>query len=49
MSKTLEEENADLREALEKAKEFVQSWGEIVDTQYHLWNECMTAINKALK
>lgn len=49
LSRSLEEENADLKEALEKAKEFVQSWGEIVDTQYSLWNECIAAINKALK
>jgi signal transduction protein with GAF and PtsI domain len=49
LSHSLEEKNADLREALEKAKEFVKSWGEIVDTQYHLWNECMEAINKVLK
>lgn len=42
------EENARLREALEKSKEFVQSWGELIDTQYPLWNECMTTIQKAL-
>lgn len=42
------EENAKLREALEKSKEFVQSWGELIDTQYPLWNECMTTIQKAL-
>lgn len=44
----LREENARLREALEKSKEFVQSWGELIDTQYPLWNECMTTIQKAL-
>lgn len=48
LSRSLEEENADLKEALEKAKEFVQSWGELVDTQYSLWNQCMTKIQKAL-
>ena len=42
------EENEKLREALEKSKEFVQSWGELIDTQYPLWNECMTTIQKAL-
>lgn len=42
------DENAKLREALEKSKEFVQSWGELIDTQYPLWNECMTTIQKAL-
>lgn len=42
------EENARLREALGKSKEFVQSWGELIDTQYPLWNECMTTIQKAL-
>ena len=48
LSRSLEEENADLKEALEKAKEFVQSWGEIIDTHYSLWNQCMTKIQKAL-
>lgn len=42
------EENARLREALEKSKEFVQSWGELIDAQYPLWNECMATIQKAL-
>lgn len=48
LSRSLEEENADLKEALEKAKEFVQSWGEIIDTHYSLRNQCMTKIQKAL-
>ena len=48
LSCSLEEENADLKEALEKAKEFVQSWGKLVDAHYSLQNQCMTKIQKAL-
>jgi len=29
------EETARLRQALEKSKEFVQSWGELIDTHFH--------------
>lgn len=48
LSCSLEEENADLKEALEKAKEFVQSWGELVDAHYSLQNQCMTKFQKTL-